>query len=105
MKTLTQTTAVKTTQLVSTKLFINIFSYLNFKTKEKMDVQLSITTYKINNGKEKNELVLSAEMAMEFHKSEKLKEWLQECEDFPPAASGSYDYDRSWGIRTTPIQP
>ena len=46
-----------------------------------------------------------AEMAMEFHKSEKLKEWLQECEDFPPAASGSYDYDRSWGIRKTPIQP
>jgi hypothetical protein len=53
-------TTVTTTQSVSAKLFINRFIGLNWKTKEKMDVELSITTYKIDNGKEKNEIVLSA---------------------------------------------
>jgi len=46
-----------------------------------------------------------AEMAMEFHKAEKKKEWEQECIEFPPAESGGFDYDQWWGVRECELLP
>ena len=40
-----------------------------------------------------------AEMAMEFHKNEKLKEWEQTCKEYPPAKEYSFDHDKWWGTK------
>lgn len=40
-----------------------------------------------------------AEMAMEFHKNEKLKEWEHECKEYPPSKDFPFDFDQWWGIR------
>ena len=33
-----------------------------------------------------------AEMAMEFHKNEKLKEWKEECKEYPTTKDFPFDY-------------
>ena len=46
-----------------------------------------------------------AEMAMEFHKHEKLKEWEKECKEYPPAKEYPFDFDQWWGVRECELLP
>jgi hypothetical protein len=46
-----------------------------------------------------------AEMAMEFHKNEKLKEWEKECKEYPPAKEYPFDFDQWWGVRECELLP
>lgn len=46
-----------------------------------------------------------AEMAMEFHKNERLKEWEEECKQYPPAKEFPFDYDQWWGINESELLP
>lgn len=46
-----------------------------------------------------------AEMAMEFHKNEKLKEWEAECKVYPQAKEYPFDYDKWWGVRECELLP
>lgn len=46
-----------------------------------------------------------AEMAMEFHKNEKLKEWEQECKEYPPAKEYPFDFDQWWGVHECELLP
>lgn len=46
-----------------------------------------------------------AEMAMEFHKNEKLKEWEKECKEYPPAKEYPFDFDQWWGVRECELFP
>ena len=46
-----------------------------------------------------------AEMAMEFHKNEKLKEWEAECKVYPQAKEYPFDYDQWWGVRECELLP
>ena len=46
-----------------------------------------------------------AEMAMEFHKNEKLKEWEKECKEYPPTKEYPFDFDQGWGVRECELLP
>ena len=46
-----------------------------------------------------------AEMAMEFHKNEKLKEWEKECKEDPPTKEYPFDFDQWWGVRECELLP
>lgn len=46
-----------------------------------------------------------AETAMELHKNEKLKEWEQECKEYPPAKDYPFDFDRWWGVDEMQLLP
>ena len=46
-----------------------------------------------------------AEMAMEFHKNEKLKEWEKECKEYPPTKEYPFDFDQWWGVRECELLP
>lgn len=46
-----------------------------------------------------------AEMAMEFHKNEILKEWERECEEYPWAKEYPFDYDQYWCVRESELLP
>ena len=46
-----------------------------------------------------------AEMAMEFHKNEKLKEWKQECKEYPPAKEFPFDFHQDWSVRKSELMP
>ena len=47
----------------------------------------------------------SAEMAMEYHKNEKLKEWEKECKEYSPAKEYPFDFDQWWGVRECELLP
>ena len=46
-----------------------------------------------------------AEMAMEFHKAEKLKEWEKECKEYSPAKEYPFDFDQWWGVNECELLP
>ena len=46
-----------------------------------------------------------AEMAMEFHKNEKLKEWEKECKEDPPTKEYPFDFDQWWGVHECELLP
>lgn len=46
-----------------------------------------------------------AEIAMEFHKNEKLKQWEEECKQYPPAKEFPFDYDQWWEINESELLP
>ncbi len=45
-----------------------------------------------------------AEMALEFHKAEALKEWEKDCKEYPSEYEFPFDYDQWWGIRETELK-
>jgi len=46
-----------------------------------------------------------AEMAMEFHKNEKLKEWEAECKKYLSSKEYPFDFDQWWGVRECELLP
>jgi hypothetical protein len=46
-----------------------------------------------------------AEMAMEFHKNEKLKEWEQECKEYPSAKEYPFDCNQGWYVQECELLP
>lgn len=46
-----------------------------------------------------------AEMAMELHKHKILKEWEEECEEYPQATKYPFDHNQWWGIEKTELLP
>lgn len=46
-----------------------------------------------------------AEIALAFHKNEKLKEWEQRCTNGSESGKFPFDYDQWWGIREAVLLP
>jgi len=46
-----------------------------------------------------------AEMALEFHKNERLKEWEQECKEYPKCKERPFDLYQWWTVRERELLP
>ena len=46
-----------------------------------------------------------AEMAMEFHRNEVLKEWMRECSEYPSAKEYPFGFHKDWSVRKSKLMP